>query len=102
MNAYTTMGQPRITLRDVAGVLGVDGYTAGAALATLERQRNGQAEAEVAWLLKQSGATTRPNAALRRAVGVALVRAGHRLAGAPWTGSLPEPAPASGKVGATS
>src|SRR5262245_44718370 len=90
MNDYTTMGRARITLRDIDGVLGVDGYTAGASLAALERQRNGQAAAEVAWLLKQSGArphsSASPVVALRRAVGEALIRAGHRLAGRTHTG----------------
>jgi hypothetical protein len=106
MDADITTGQARITPRDVASALGVDGYTAAASLAFLERQRDGQAAAELAWLLKQSGATPRPSAspvaAFRRAVGVALVRAGHRLAGAPGLGipSATTPA-ASGPPGAT-
>jgi hypothetical protein len=86
MNTYTTTGQAQITQRDVAGALGVDGYLAGFSLAALERQRNGQAAAEVAWLLKQSGATPQPRAepvaAFRQTVGATLVRAGRRIAGA--------------------
>jgi hypothetical protein len=90
MNDDTTMDRARVTLRDIDCVLGVDGYTAGASLAALERQRNVQAAAEVAWLLEQSGARPHsgasPVVALRRAVGEALVRAGHRLAGSAHPG----------------
>jgi hypothetical protein len=48
MNAYTTMGQTRIQHRDLVVVRGKDWFTAAASLTALERQRSGQAEAEVA------------------------------------------------------
>ena len=54
MNAYTTTGQARIQPRDFAALQRANGL-AGASLAALERQRGCQADAEVAWLLKQNG-----------------------------------------------
>ena len=87
MNAYTTMGQARIQQRDIATFLGTHSYLGGASLAALERQRGWQAEAEVAWLLKQHGVVPASAASLattlRQAIGAALVRAGERFAGVP-------------------
>ena len=54
MNAYTTTGRARIQPRDFAALQRANGL-AGASLAALERQRGCQADAEVAWLLKQNG-----------------------------------------------
>ena len=85
MNPYTTMGQARIQQRDIDAVLFTDASLAAVSLAALERQRECQADAEMARLLKQHGVT--PHAAaslvslLRQTIGVALVRAGQQLAG---------------------
>ena len=83
MNAYTTTGQARIQPGDIAAVHRANRFMVGASLAALERQRGWQAEAEVAWLLKQHGVTphTRTGCVslLRQRIGAALVRAGDRL-----------------------
>jgi hypothetical protein len=103
MNPYTTKGQARIQQRDIDAVLFTDASVAAVSLAALERQRGYQADAEVAWLLKQHGVM--PHAAaslvslLRQTVGAALVRAGTHLAGSPPSGVSLEPAPATGMLG---
>lgn len=106
MNAYTTMGQARIQPRDLEAVLRANRYLVGASLAAFERQRGWQAEAEVAWLLQQSGdkprASTSLVAQLRQTIGAALVRAGERLAGVPRRGVSPDPVPAAGTLGMAS
>jgi hypothetical protein len=104
MNAYTTTGQARITQRDVAAILGTHSYLGGASLAALERQRGWQADAEMAWLLKQHGLAPKSAALrvamLRRTIGAALVGAGERLAGVPRSAVVPETAPAAGTIAA--
>ena len=104
MNAYTTRGQARIQQRDIAAILRTEpDHMAAASLAALERQRGWQAEAEVAWLLKQHGVT--PHAAssrvsmLRQTIGAVLVRAGERLAGASQSAVAPETTPVAGRLG---
>jgi hypothetical protein len=96
MNAYTTMGEARITQRDIDAVLRADTYLAGASLAALERRRGWQAEAEMARLLKQHGlppaSVVSRLAMLRQTVGAALVRAGERLMGPSRSSVTPEPA----------
>ncbi len=103
MNAYTTMGPARIKQRDVAAILSTHSYLDGASLAALERQRGWQAEAEVGWLLKQSGVLPASAASsvamLRRSIGAALVRAGQTLADAPPSGASPRTAPAASMPG---
>jgi hypothetical protein len=105
MNAYTTRGQARIQPQDVSAVLRVN-QLAGASLAALERQRGWQADAEVAWLLKQHGVTPATAASrvslLRQTVGTALVCAGERLTGVSRSGLSPETPPAVGTLGTTS
>ena len=104
MNAYTTRGQARIQPRDVSSVLRANRYLAGASLAALERQRGWQADAEMAWLLKQHGLAPKSAALrvamLRRTIGAALVGAGERLAGVPRSAVVPETAPAAGTIAA--
>jgi hypothetical protein len=93
MNAYTTRGQARIQPRDVSAVLRVN-QLAGASLAALERQRGWQADAELAWLLKQHGVTPAATASLvsllRQRIGMALVCVGERLTGVSRSGISPE------------
>lgn len=100
MNAYASMGKEVFTLRDVSRMQGGDGYTAGALLALLERQRNAQSMVEIAGLLEQNGVTPRSRSArittLRRAAGEALVRAGLRLAGGVYFDTLSTMPPAAG------
>ena len=102
MNAYTTRGQARIQPRDIAAVMLAYPWV-GASLATLERQRGYQAEAEVAWLLKHNGVTPQAGASflslLRQTIGATLVRAGERLAGTSQGGTLPGTVPAWGMLG---
>ena len=73
MNPYTTMTRARIQPRDMARALLTDPFTAATSLAMLERQRGFQAEAEVAWLLKQHGVPPASAAAwiamVRRTIG---------------------------------
>src|SRR4051794_33592450 len=89
MNAYTTTGQARIQSHDLAVIMRMStgSYMAAASLAALERQRGWQAETEVAWLLKPDGAMPQAHtpviALLRQRIGVALLRAGERLASVP-------------------
>ena len=94
MNPYTTRGQARIQQRDIEPVLGMNSYLAGASLAALERQRGWQADAELAWLLKQHGVTPAATASLvsllRQTIGTALVCAGERLTGVSRSGISPE------------
>ena len=66
MNPYTTMTQARIQPRDIARALLTDPSTAAISLAVLERQRGFQAEAEVAWLLKEHGLPPASIASRRR------------------------------------
>jgi hypothetical protein len=103
MNAYTTMGQARITQRDIDGVLRAHSYLAGATLAALERERGCQAEAEMARLLKQHGlqpaSVISRLSMLRQTLGAALIRVGERLAGASPGAATPEPAAAARRVG---
>jgi DNA-binding CsgD family transcriptional regulator len=92
MNAYTTTGQARIQPRDMS-VLRANGL-AGASIAALEQQRGWQAESNVEWLLTQNGIEPHANtsfiSALRQTVGAALIRAGERLVGVPWSAVSPE------------
>jgi hypothetical protein len=101
MNAYTTSGQARIRHRDIENILHTDAFLTGVALAALERQREGQAEAELSRLLKQHGLTPPAGAwrvaPLRQAIGAALIRAGQRLAGSPRGGVSPDLALAATK-----
>jgi hypothetical protein len=105
MNAYTAMGQSRIQQRDIWNAVQLHPFEAAAAMSSLEWQRGCQAEAELRSLLKQNG--IKPNAdasrvsTLRRAIGAALVRAGQRLAGAPWTDIAPDTAATAGTLGTT-
>lgn len=97
MNAYTTRGEARIQQRDIEAVLRASSYLTGGSLAALEWRRGCQAEAELAWLLKQHGVTPQTGASLisrlRQGIGAMLVHAGHRLAGVPREG-VPETVPA--------
>ena len=102
MDPYATRGQARIRQRDIDGLVRTYGFLTAASLAELERHRGRQAEAEVAWVLKQHGASptsaTLLVARLRQALGAALVRAGERLAGSPPHDALPDTAPAAGAL----
>ena len=104
MNAYTTQGQARIRQRDIATILRTDAYLAGGSLEALERQREGQAVAEVTLLLKQCHDKPQAVASLvstlQQTIGAVLVRAGLRLAGAPRTNATAEMA-AMGTPGVT-
>jgi hypothetical protein len=106
MDPYTTKGQARIQHRDIGAVLGMNSYLAGASLAALERQRGWQADAEVAWLLKQHGITPTTAASLvsllRQTIGRALVGAGDRLTGVSRSGLSPKTPPAVGTLGTIS
>jgi hypothetical protein len=103
VNPYTTTTRARIQPRDVARALLTDPSTAAISLAMLERQRSFQAEAEVAWLLKQHGAPPASTASrlttLRETIGAALIRAGQRLEGLSQGGVRSETDPAAGTVG---
>ena len=103
MNAFTTRSQARIRPRDIAALHRADRYSIGASLAALERQREWQAEAEADWLLKQNRVTPQPStlrvAMLRQAMGAALIRAGHRLAGIPPSSVSSNPARVAGRLG---
>ena len=97
MNAYTTRGEARIQRRDIEAVMRASSYLTGSSLAALEWRRGCQAEAELAWLLKQHGVTPQAGASLvsrlRQRIGATLVHAGQRLAGA-HQGDVPESGPA--------
>ena len=103
MNPYTTKGQARIQQGDIEPLLGMNSYLAGASLAARERQRGWQADAEVAWLLKQHGITPAATASLvsllRQTIGTALVCAGERLTGVSRSAISPETPPAVGTLG---
>lgn len=105
MNPYTTRTSAQIQPHDMAKTLLADPFTAAAALATLERTRSYQAEAEVAQLLKQHG--VQPYSALvwvavvRRTLGAALVRGGQRLAATPARGASPATGLSNGKLRTT-
>jgi hypothetical protein len=62
-----------------------DRHNAALSLSQLERRRGWQAEAEMAWLLKQHGiapeSLSSGVANVREAIGAALVRAGQRVGG---------------------
>jgi hypothetical protein len=85
MNAYTTTGKARIQQGDIEAVLRANRFMVGAALATFERQRGWQAEAEMEWLLKHNGVTPQLHtpvvSLLRQRIGVVLIRVGEHLAG---------------------
>ena len=87
MNPYTTRTQARIQPHDISRALLADRSMAALSLVSLERIRGWQAEAEVASLLKQQrvppAPTVSPLTMLRQTLGASLVRAGHRLRGAP-------------------
>jgi hypothetical protein len=89
MNPYHTRTQTRIEPHELATILWTHRFTAAASLAALERQREAQADAELAWLLTQHPvAPPAPQASLawlRQRTGSALVRAGEGLAGTPGT-----------------
>jgi hypothetical protein len=106
MNAYTTRGEARIQQRDIDAALRADAYLAGASLAALERQRGGQAEAEMERMLKQYGVTASSSPSLvslvRQSIGAALVRVGEYLAGTPRSAASVESTPAAGTLGTAS
>jgi hypothetical protein len=83
MNAYATMGQAKIQLHSTAAAHRANRFMVGASTVALERQREWQAEADVAQLLKQHGVTPHGSRSrvslLRQRIGAALVRAGDRL-----------------------
>ena len=83
MNAYATMGQAKIQLHSTAAAHRANRFMVGASTVALERQREWQAEADVAQLLKQHDVTPHVSRArvslLRQRIGAALVRAGDRL-----------------------
>lgn len=93
MNPNTTTSQARMRPRDMHGNQRANSYLAGAALPTLERRHGWQAEAEIEWLLKQNGVTSRARvpvvSMLRQAIGAALMRSGERLAGTSANRVLP-------------
>jgi hypothetical protein len=103
MNPYTTRTRARIQPRDMARALLTDPFTAANSLAMLERQRSFQAEAEVAWLLKEHGvppaSIASSLATLRQTIGAALIRAGQRIEGLSPGGVRTEAAPAAGTFG---
>ena len=103
MNPYTTTTRARIQPCDVARALLTDPSTAAISLAMLERQRSFQAEAEVAWLLKEHGLAPASIASrlatLRQTIGAALIRAGQRIEGLSPGGVNSEAAPAAGTFG---
>ena len=96
MNAYSVMGQSRIQQHDISAVLRTHGCRAGAFLAELEKQRGWQADAEMGWLLEQSGVTSESVASLlamvRQAIGMALVSVGQHLVGDSHLGTSTEAA----------
>lgn len=98
MNPYTAQGRTRIRQRDVATLRRTDAYLAGTSLEALERQRAGQAEAEVNGLLKRHGATPQVAVSvvstLRRAISTPMIRAGRRLVGSSRTSATEQPAQA--------
>ena len=100
MNPYTTTTQARIQPRDMARALLTDPSTAAISLAMLERQRSFQAEAEVAWLLKEHDVQPASAAAwlvlVRQTIGAALIHAGQRIEGLSPGGARTETAPAAG------
>jgi post-segregation antitoxin (ccd killing protein) len=103
MNAYSTRGQARIRQSDLANLMEANLLSASHALRALEWRRGREAEAEMAWLLKQHGVKP-PSAAsrvlaFRQVVGAALVRAGERLAGESRAESTREPVPTAGAAG---
>jgi hypothetical protein len=106
MNPYTTRTQARIQSCDMARALLTDPTTAALSLATLERMRGYQAEAEVASLLKHNGVPPASTAShvvmLRQTLGAALLRAGHRLAPAPPHGASVATALSGGRLGTAS
>jgi hypothetical protein len=85
MNAYTTRTRARIQPQDMARALLTDPSTAAISLATLERIRAYQAEAEVASLLQQHGiqpeSVSSRVAMVRQMLGAVLVRTRERLGG---------------------
>jgi hypothetical protein len=91
MNAFATRGQPRIQPHDVAAAM-LAYPLVGFSVAALERQRECQDEADLAWLLKQHGGT--PNVAASR---VSLLRRGRapRRSSAPENASRASPGVAS-------
>jgi hypothetical protein len=93
MNPYTTKTQARIQPHDLSLALRGGPLTAACSLAMLERMRGYQAEAEVAWLLKQHAVPAAPAASrlrLRQRIGAALVRAGCRLVGVSPAPAVPD------------
>jgi hypothetical protein len=100
MDPYTTMTRARIQPRDLLNATLMGSFIAANSLAALERRRSWQADAEVAWLLKQHGVPPQSAvpfvAMLRQTIGTALVRAGERLASVPHHGARSDPAPAAG------
>ena len=103
MNPYTTTTRARIQPSDMARALLTDPSMAAISLAILERQRSFQAEAEVAWLLKEHGLAPASIASrlatLRQSIGAALIRAGQRIEGLSPGGVRSENAPAAGTFG---
>ena len=102
MNPDTTRARARSLPGEIERVTLTDQFTAGAALAALERTRMYEAEAEVNWLLQEHGLAPASVASLvvmlRQAMGAALVRAGHRLAPAPPRDPAPGTALANGTL----
>jgi hypothetical protein len=83
MNAYTTRGQARIQPHDVAAAM-LAYPLVGSSVTALERQRECQAEADLARLLKQHDGTPKAAAScvsrLQQTIGATLGRARKRLA----------------------
>jgi hypothetical protein len=103
MNAYTTRGEAKIQQSDITAILRANAFLAGTSLASLERHRGWQAEAEVEQLLKQCGvkssASTSLVSLLRETIGAALVRAGERLTGSPRRDASVESIPTGSTLG---
>lgn len=85
MNPYSTRTQARIRPRDMTIAALTDRPSAALSLSQLERRRGWQAEGEMAWLLTQHGIASESLSSrvelARKAIGDALVRAGHRVGG---------------------
>lgn len=103
MNAYTTRGRARIRQSDLTNLMRADPSLVGASLRALEWRRGCEAEAELAWLLKEHGAGRTPGRSvvlmLRQGVGAALIRAGQRLRGAAGDAEAREAVAAPGTLG---
>lgn len=106
MNPYSARTQARIQSRDMTIAALTDRHNAALSLSQLERRRGWQADAEMAWQLKQHGIAPASRssrvAIMREAIGAALVRAGQRIGGAsqqdvsPTVGPMADRLPVAG------